>query len=351
MLLNRHKLSVLGVENVKSERDRVASDFTDAPLSVRSFLTNFGLVSEIAFIRGIDVSMWQGNGGDFKVLVNSGWPVVVIKASEALSKDPKFDILVQKAIDAGALIMVYHFFRSNVDGEAQAKFCLDVINNSPLKDYQNKTVVWCDIETADGVSNSLRISRVKKFLDTIVAGGHEAGMYCSPYLWSNLMSPTPSWTNNYWLWVAHWTGSTTFALPNGWSLSRTIFWQYGIWNDYPWCPPVPGWNPDVDVDKALFSTRELMEASLGIIYLGQEPSTVPGLNELEVIVPAEVYTEPNRNSTLVKVLPVGARFVPTQVEIKSVNNVWYRHVDGWTRMGDYEIKFEVIETQYLNEVK
>lgn len=324
-----HGAPIRLVEHPRSELDRNPADFiTQDDTLIQGFFAEINAEVVVSTtIPGPDISSWN-LGGNFEAMVDGGFPFVVIKAGEALVEDPMFQTHLQKAINAGALIMVYWFFRSNVSGTSQANKCLEVI--LPLKEYQNKTVVWCDVETADGTSNATRISRVKNFLDTIVAGGYEAGIYCSPSLWTTLMTPVPAWISQFWQWVAHWTSAPLPSLPTGWSFLKCILWQIGIWNDHGWCPAVPGWNPDLDSNKAFFSTREAMETALGITYV--VPPPMPELIELEVVVAAEVREEASDTSALVTTLPVGTVIVQTDMQIAGALNVWVEHELGWTRL-------------------
>ncbi len=57
----------------------------------------------------------------------------------------------------------------------------------------------------------------KAFLDEVqLLTGFVPAIYTSPGFWNAVMVPTPPWTDNYPLWVAHW-GVPVPILPNGWT--------------------------------------------------------------------------------------------------------------------------------------
>lgn len=313
------------IEHPNSEKDRNRADFlTPVDTALQNFLKKANTVG-VSTLLGIDISKWQGAGGDFDALVAGGWEYVIIKATDGVTEDPMFQTYLTKAINAGMFIMVYCFFRSNLDGASQANKLLEVIQ--PLMQYQNKTVVWCDVETTDGVSNTVRIPRVKAFLDTIASAGHEAGIYTSPALWQSLMSPFPAWINQFWQWVAHWTPSSLPTLPTTWTFTKTVLWQIGIWNNYSWCPAVPGWSPDLDVDRVFFSSREEMESAFGIVYVNDPLEPV----QFVVAVPVEYYESPDFSSTLLGTLSPGT--VVDLYDIQFIGDyVWLEHELGWSTL-------------------
>jgi len=201
-----------------------------------------------------DLSHWNTEP-DFASMKAGGVETVILKASEGMAKDPAYDTRVIKALGAGLFVMPYHFFRSQIDGLAQADFHLDVI--AGLLSVQQGTISWCDVETADGASNATRIARIGDFLLTISASDIAAGIYTSPALWNTLMSPTPAWISSYWQWVAAWTPASAPILPTGWDWGRTILWQKGIYNQHSWTASIPGTSPQVDYNASFVTVAQL----------------------------------------------------------------------------------------------
>ena len=221
------------------------------PSSYERFKVYLGLQTSVqalptVFTKAFDAYRGQGVI-DFVAAYNAGYKLVVLKASEALSIDPMFDTNWRKATDAGLLVMSYHFFRSNVDGKSQADFHMHTTQSfADAIDY--KHAVALDIETADGVTSiSLRQTRAKGFWDEIALNQKLPGVYTSKNYWQTLMGNMVL-PLNVWGWLAAWTNLVP-ALPIGWKEAQTRLWQYGVYNNYPWCEPVPGVTTDVDVNR------------------------------------------------------------------------------------------------------
>ena len=209
------------------------------------------------YVKVFDMYRGQGNV-DFKAAKDGGYEMVIIKATEALGTDTMFSTNWQKALDAGLLVGVYHFFRSNVDGKAQAEHHLNVIQ--PLLAAVNyKIYSALDIESVDNTTVTVRQSRANNYWNTIK--NHTLpGCYSSAYYWQSLMGnmSLPTWVYG---WVAAWNASTYPALPKGWTDIQTKYWQYGVYDNHYWAEPVPGVTTDVDVDR-WFGTLESLNTFL-----------------------------------------------------------------------------------------
>lgn len=222
-----------------------------------------GLESVAPTIEGIDISVYQNPANiDYDALV-AGKDFFFVRASDGMSKDPYYDRHVDElAYKRGAIVNTYHHFRDANSGVDQAEFHLGIIGQ--LLSFQGNLVVANDVETYGGLSKSAREIQVRAFFEE-VEPHCRTGMYTSPYFWGLLMpSAASTWINEYDNWVAAWTSASNPTLPVGWLATSVFFWQYGIWNTYPWCLPVPGMLPDVDVDRAYFSSKEAFREWLGI---------------------------------------------------------------------------------------
>ena len=212
-------------------------------------------------IHGVDVS--HHNDVDFFALKNSGVEFVILKATEGKDwVDDRFAEYWRKALDAGLLVMTYHFFRSNFGGSEQAKHHNDTIQEFLSASGYESPVIWFDIETEDGATISQRRNRLVAAHQTAEALGYQSGHYSSPYLWGKLIGDVP-WAYNYYGWIAHWTSANKPNLPLGWTEEKTKVWQYGIYPRYSWTQPVEGVDGDVDVDW-FFGTKENLEQLLGV---------------------------------------------------------------------------------------
>jgi len=212
-------------------------------------------------IHGVDISHHQGDV-DFFALKNSGVEFVILKATEGDSwVDDRFAEYWRKALDAGLLVMTYHFFRSNFGGSVQAKHHNTIIQEFLSASRYETPVIWFDVETEDGATKSQRQNRLLAAHQTAEALGYQSGHYSSPYLWDKLIGDVP-WAYNYYGWIAHWTSASSPSLPLGWTKEKTKVWQYGIYPRYSWTNPVEGVSGEVDVDW-FYGTREDLEQWLG----------------------------------------------------------------------------------------
>ena len=190
------------------------------------------------WIRGIDISHWNGTV-DFQKVKDSGIDFVVIKATEGTGfLDPKWQYNWRASLDTGLVVMPYHFFRSNYKGAEQVDWFMQNAE-AYLDRVEGKTVLWWDVETADGVDITTRQNRLHGACVNTVKMGLQAGYYSSPYKWQTLVG-NPVWTNDYFGWVAHWSNVSYPTLPIGWTKEKTKVWQNGIYPTYSWVEPVAG---------------------------------------------------------------------------------------------------------------
>ncbi|MHA2344636.1 MAG: glycoside hydrolase family 25 protein [Candidatus Hodarchaeales archaeon] len=199
------------------------------------------LVSVLAqptWIRGPDISHWNGEV-DFQAIKDSGCDFVIIKATEGTGfLDPKWDYNWQAALDHELVVMPYHFFRSNYKGGEQFEWFKQNAE-SYLYRVENKTILWWDVETHDGVDITTRQNRLHGACVHTVKEGLQAGYYSSPYKWQTLVG-NPFWVNEYYQWAAHWSNVSYPTLPIGWTEEKTKVWQNGIYPTYSWVEPIEG---------------------------------------------------------------------------------------------------------------
>lgn len=237
---------------------------------------------------GTDISRWN-TVNSFVDMYVGGVRFVIIKASEGLTTDPKFQQHWQGALDAGLIVGVYCFFRGHISGVAQADYFLSVIQ--PLIDATNGNILppYLDVESSDGVTVATRRARISEWLTTVKAKFKTPGVYSSPYLWQSL-------TNNmsitdYWGWVAHWT-PYDFTLPGGWSREKTNIHQRGIYPTHSWTTPVGGVSGAIDTNR-FFGTYEELQSFAGIT---QTPVFLPLCVTMTAL---PTFSEPNVDAPLV----------------------------------------------------
>jgi GH25 family lysozyme M1 (1,4-beta-N-acetylmuramidase) len=248
---------------------RNPKDFEQAvPSKLRTFVSSFGPQAlPQVYTPAFDKSKWQPQI-DYAKAYAGGYRIVVMKATDGMEVDPTFTNDWQRALDAGFIVLTYHFFRSNQDGKTQADLHAKTVD--PLrKAVKYILAAALDIETADGVSAiSVRQTRAKAWWGRITELSMLPGVYSNVNYWQSLMG-NMLLPLNVWEWVAAWTSATTPKLPTGWNETNLKLWQYGVYNNYPWCPPVPGVTGDIDVDRFLGTISDAKA------WLGFEETPVP----------------------------------------------------------------------------
>ena len=252
--------------NVRNE------EFFTIPVNgvVRAFRALTTTLSTGERIRGLDLSHWNADENiDFPALKANGIDFVILKVTEGTGfVDETFKSKYEAALAAGLIVMPYHFFRGNFGGAAQATHCIDTLRELGFLDaIEYKTIIWADVETSDGVSQSTRRNRLLAFLQTIESSGYQGGVYSSPYYW-NMLIGSVSWINDYWQWDAHWSNVSYPTLPIGWTKEKCIVWQNGIHPTHWWVETVIGALGYVD-HNYFFGTIERLKEIL------QFPTTTP----------------------------------------------------------------------------
>lgn len=210
---------------------------------------------------GIDVSHWEGTI-DWQTAaeyVN----FCIMKATDGTSfVDPEFSNNKAGCIANNVPWGAYHFFHPTMDPIAQAAHFVGTVGsgcNVYVADVETVTLEelgeGADFDALlDGI-----VETTKQFLDHIEQlTGKKPMIYTSPGFWNFNMVPTPSWTSDYDLWVAHW-GASEPIIPNGWS--DYVIHQFG---DSGQIPGIPGgcdedwFNGDLVAVLDYFGTDQLI---------------------------------------------------------------------------------------------
>lgn len=183
-------------------------------------------------IKGIDVSVWQGNIDFGKVKV-SGINFVIIRAGYGNgNKDKWFDENYRKAKAAGLHIGAYWYsYATSADGAKQeAQSCAKVLSGKQL-DYP----VYFDIEEKS------QLSRGKDFCSSLITAfctelerlGYYAGFYTSLSSLNSVISDAVK--KRFTVWVAQWSSKCSYS------------GIYGVWQ-YSSKGKVNGISGNVDMD-------------------------------------------------------------------------------------------------------
>lgn len=207
---------------------------------------------------GIDVSHWEGTI-DWQTAAQHV-NFCIIKATDGTSfVDPEFSNNKAGCIANNVPWGAYHFFHPSMNPIVQAEHFVGTVG-------EGCNVYVADIETpvleelGEGADiNALLdgiVELTKQFLDRVEQLiGKKPMIYTSPGFWNYNMVPTPPWTDDYDLWVAHW-GASDPMLPNGWT--SYVLHQIG---DRGKIPGVPGacdedwFNGDLNAVKDYFGSE------------------------------------------------------------------------------------------------
>lgn len=188
-------------------------------------------------IKGIDVSVWQGNIDWSKAAKEIDF--AIIRAGYGSSgKDKKFEQNYAGCQSNNVYkgVYWYNYAKNITAAKAEANACL-----AAIKGKQIDFPVWYDIEEgatfATGKNNVSAIA--KTFCDTIAAAGYKVGIYSSR---SGLQTYfTEEVKNKYFIWMAN-VGKGGAALSSTSYTGKKDIWQYS------WKGRVNGINGNVDMD-------------------------------------------------------------------------------------------------------
>jgi lysozyme len=171
-----------------------------------------------ATVKGVDVSVYQGTI-NWSSVKSAGRTFAFIRVSDGTnSPDTKFATNWPNAKAAGVIRGVYQYFRPGQDPAAQAKLLVDKVTAAGgMKPGDLPPVL--DLETADGQSSSVVVSRALAWL-----GDVEKSLGIKPIVYTaNFMSATIGTSfGAYTLWVANY-GASCPLMPSGWT--DWHFWQ------------------------------------------------------------------------------------------------------------------------------
>ena len=166
--------------------------------------------------QGIDVS-WHSGAVDWAAVKEAGHTFAFVKATEGLDlKDKLFDHHWPAMKEAGLLRGAYHFYVTEDDPEAQAKFFIQTV---PLGSGDLAPVVDVEVlghDTQPGLADRLAV-----FLARLEAHyGVKPILYTSPNFWNQNLNDR---FGDHPLWVAEY-GVDAPKLPEGWGAWH--LWQF-----------------------------------------------------------------------------------------------------------------------------
>lgn len=176
-----------------------------------------------AYIKGLDISKWNGNI-DWDAVKEAGIKFVIIRAGYGTHIDYKFEQNIKGAIDHDMIIGVYWFGYAYNDSMAinEAKICLKTIEkyNKHIAlpifyDYEYDSVNYA-ARMGVRVNKRMVSSYTDNFCSVIEKAGYPAGIYTNIDYANRYFSR--SVLDKYHTWIAQWTSSCTYRY-------NYILWQ------------------------------------------------------------------------------------------------------------------------------
>lgn len=183
-------------------------------------------------VKGIDVSVWQGNI-DFNRVKSAGIDFVIIRAGYGNgNKDKCFEENYRGAKSAGLHVGAYWYsYASSIDGAKQEAQAFANVLSGKLLDYP----VYFDIEEKSQLSlgRDFCSNIITAFCTEMEKHGYYAGFYTSLSALNSIVSDAVK--NRSTLWVAQWAGKCSYS------------GKYGIWQ-FSAESNVAGINGHIDMD-------------------------------------------------------------------------------------------------------
>ena len=178
------------------------------------------------YLRGIDVSKWQGDI-DFTQVKKDGIRFVIAKATEGRTiVDPRYVANRDGADAADLYFTAYHFANPDKtpgDAIAEADNFVDAANL-----LGRHLVPVLDLEVNNGIGPKRLRAWARAWLARVDERlGVKATIYTNRHFWRDRMGNSQWFANNgHRLWIAHWGAETPRLPANGWAGRGWTLWQY-----------------------------------------------------------------------------------------------------------------------------
>ena len=218
-----------------------------------------------SWLRGIDVSHYNGSIGWNKVANEGGKSFAIMKATEGRSYvDPTYADNRSGALAAGLVVTAYHFARpdrTNGDARAEADHFVNVAGIGV-----GDIIPALDLERTGGLSHKALVAWVWDFVREVQRRTRVRPMIYTGYFgWQDRTGDTQAFADaGYKLWVANWYVQSPSVPANDWGGHGWTFWQYTDRGN------VPGMSGPVDLDY-------FGGSSIGPVRIPLESATTNGV--------------------------------------------------------------------------
>ena len=195
--------------------------------------------SGVKTYKGIDISKWQGNI-DFSLLVRNNPGFIIMRIGRGikdLGKDVKFEEYYTKASYYDIPIGVYIYsFASNInEALEESNYVLSWLDDKDLD-----LPVFYDMEYSGQLylGKDVLTRLAETFCTNIISNNYHCGIYANIYWYTNFLDGKKL-SENYPIWLAHWTGASDYNLAvldkyqSTYNLSNYKYWQFTSSGIYP----------------------------------------------------------------------------------------------------------------------
>lgn len=196
--------------------------------------TNGHITCSGGYLKGIDVSVWQGdiNWDKVKKVVKSGkLDFVIIRCGygkNTTSKDDSKFARNVKACESKGIpygVYLYSYAKSESDAKSEANHALRL-----LKGHHPDYPVYYDLEDNSILKSTKSKTKITKFARTfcsrVTASGYKAGIYANLNWFEKYLNGDSLHKEGYDLWVARWPISSSNYTKYGYG-SKYSIWQCG----------------------------------------------------------------------------------------------------------------------------
>ena len=195
------------------------------------------IIATSAYLKGIDVSTWQGKNIDWKKVKSDGVKFAIIRAGYVgkggTVRDNTFDINYKNAKAAKVPLGVYwySYATSQKGGEKEALACMSVIKGKKFE-----WPIYIDIEENSQLAAGKKAvsSVVRGWCETLKKHKYYCGLYCGASDYGTHFEDDVK--KKYPIWVAHW-----------YVKKPSINGKWGVWQ-YSEKGNVKGIQGNVDLD-------------------------------------------------------------------------------------------------------
>jgi GH25 family lysozyme M1 (1,4-beta-N-acetylmuramidase) len=180
------------------------------------------------YLRGIDVSKWQG-AIDWPKVADDGIRFAIVRATYGNSTvDPWYATNREGADAAGLAFTAYHYATPEKTPGDAAREADHFVDTAQL--LGRHLVPVLDLEDHNGLGPKRLRAWARAWLERVEERlGVKATIYTNGYFWRDRMGNSQWFANNgHRLWIAHWGASKPSVPAGNWAGNGWTLWQHAV---------------------------------------------------------------------------------------------------------------------------